>query len=103
MATMIERAARAIDPTGWDTFDDYCRLKQYDASELADLRARSGRVQLSLASARRAIAAMREPTPHMYIKGGVAISDVRPQSETYADESSACWTVMIDAALEEKL
>lgn len=91
MSTMIERVARALQKADGEK-PSVCAGACTYSNDWRDY----------IDDAVTAIAAMREPTPHMYIKGGVAISDARPQSETYADESSACWTVMIDAALQEK-
>lgn len=49
---------------------------------------------------RAAIEAMRESTPDMNIKGGIAISDADGTAETLVDCSSACWQAMIDEALK---
>ncbi len=96
--TMIERVARAIDPAAWIYMD---KAKRYGAVSCA-MESAGLKVRSSLNRAAAAIVSMRVPTPEMYIRGGVAIYEARPMGETAADESSACWRAMIDAALEEK-
>lgn len=88
MTTMIERVARAIDPKGWADFEAYCARKEYDDREVAEERSRAGRVQISLAQSRAAIAAMREPTEGMWMHLGAL--------------GTTAYKNAIDAALEEK-
>lgn len=49
---------------------------------------------------RAAIAAVRESSPDMNIKGGIAIAEADKTAETLVDCSSACWEAMIDEALK---
>lgn len=79
---MIERVARAMEPDVWASIDgDF-----WDGKE----RTREN----SLARARAAIAAMREPTPE------ITARFVRAGHGPYGDvEARAVWQEMIDAAL----
>lgn len=95
MATMIERVARAIDPKGWADFEAYCARKEYDDREIAEERSRAGRVQISLAQSRAAIAAMRCTTNEMDVAGCIHLRG-------FPTDASGCFSSMIDAALEEK-
>lgn len=82
--SMVERVARAIDPSCWEIPEE-----DYPAE-----RARREAKQFSsLAAAKRAIEAMREPTEVM-VKAGASI---------YCSEYEApeIWKDMIDAALNE--
>jgi hypothetical protein len=94
MSEMVERVARAIDPSLWQALDEQCALRAYTPEERAEIIARPHyEFFKSLKCARAAIAAMRMPTESMLRRvskrGG------------YAEEKSILdWQAMIDEALK---
>lgn len=108
MTDMVEKVARAIDPGAWYIRDEYLeRADEWAGKGLAStsaLRALRGlvsgyrtgaqkMVSDSLAKARDAIEAMREPTPAMEAAGD---ENFNLGYETCA---AMTWHSMIDAAL----
>ena len=51
--------------------------------------------------ARAALEAIREPSPDMCVKGGIAIYDEKPNAYTAVDEAAACHRAMIDEILAQ--
>lgn len=86
---MIERVARAIDPSTWENWDNWIRLKDFTEAEAAEEFARSPSLHKSLARAADAIDAMREPSREMMTAIGYP---------NYPDGWGP-WGSMIDAAL----
>lgn len=83
--TMIEKVARALDPSIWQVAD----------AGVANPVARQG----SLDAARRAIEAMREPTKEMHLAGVKAYTDRNSNCRPVAlRDAYGAW---IDAALTE--
>ena len=70
MSEMVERVGRAIDPHGWETQDG---LRQYSPDYWASETQTECRKEL-IARARRAIAAMREPTDSQCFAGAKALA-----------------------------
>lgn len=65
MSEMVERVARAIDPSIWANWDYWTISKAYNDAEKAEEFAASPSLRGSLEKARIAIEAMREPTDEM--------------------------------------
>jgi len=94
MTSMIERVARALNPSLWEWYDRN-RAGQRFTGPMID----------SIESARAAIEAMREPTPRMYCAGDVAILKRLNSEKIITGEDTPAvgsWTAMIDAALTGK-
>jgi hypothetical protein len=86
MSEMIERVARAIDPSLWVVIDRLTK-QQYDLAWVADSR------RLSFDRAKAAVTAMREPTQLM-VKVGRSWSD---------SDADLIFSKMIDAALDRPM
>ena len=92
MSEMVERVGRAIDPRGWETQDG---LRQYSPDYWASETQTECRKEL-IARARRAIAAMREPTEAMTRAGWEHTGD-----PCWLHNVADAWRAMIDAAVGE--
>lgn len=95
MDTMIEKIARAIDPSIWNHFDVYAEQNGFDERDKTDLKQKPGPLADSLAAARAALNTLLEPTEEMY-RAGYAASN---HSE---DDVPAVFGAMIQAAIEGK-
>ena len=73
----LEQVARAIDPSTWANWDNWCVLKGYTATEAAEEYAASPSLHKSLDRARAALEAIRVPDEGMRIAGAHAL-DIRP-------------------------
>lgn len=81
--TALERAARAVN----------------DAEAQWSLEPTGTRSEMI---ARTVLMAVREPSSHSCIAGGIAMCEARETAETSVDEASATFIAMIDAILNEK-
>lgn len=93
---MRERIARAIDPSYWESFDQYCAAKEWSPAEIAEERAESRGVKASLSRADAVLAAMAGPTKAMIEAGNLPGWD----DCVTIGLSEAVWTVMLAAAGE---
>lgn len=105
MTTLVEKMARAIDPSQWGNFDGYCSLKGFNNEERAEELDASPSLQSSLDRALAALAAMREPSPHMIASAwGVISADKKAAGIARLGPGagfSEWWQATIDAAIQE--
>ncbi len=97
---LIERAARAIDPSAWEV-----EVVREDGSRASAIPAWSPeldeRRKVAVSKARAVIAALREPSGAMLEAGEVAISFEEGIWFT-GHVRAASWRAMIDKLLEQK-
>ena len=92
---MLERVARAIDPRIWAIQDGLRK----NSPDVYAMRSTTEERNRSLAKARAALTALREPTEAMRKAGEMEIIVFSPHYQSHEDGAVGVFEEMIDAAL----